>query len=67
MTDLGAVHSQRRDWWRELSSTLAETRSHTERRTQLRSHLTAAPQTIWTSWAVARQRRIRHVGDHHTP
>jgi hypothetical protein len=46
--------SERRDWWRELSSTLAETRSHTERRTHLRSYLTAAPRTIWTSWAVAR-------------
>ena len=34
---------ERQDWWRELSSTLAETRSHTERRTQPRSYLTAAP------------------------
>jgi hypothetical protein len=59
--------SERRDWWRELSSTLAETCSHTERRTHLRNYLTAAPRTICSSWAVARQRRIRHAEDRHTP
>jgi hypothetical protein len=58
--------SERRDWWRELSSTLAETHSNTERRTQLRSYLTAAPHTIWTSWSVARERRAREAPDHHT-
>jgi hypothetical protein len=74
--------SERRNWWRELSSTLAETRNGAERRTHLRSYLTAAPLTIWTSWSIARQRRAhqtrdaRQAGqtgrapnarDHHTP
>jgi hypothetical protein len=54
--------TERSDCRRELISTFTEA-TPAERREQKRALLFAAPRTVWTSWAINRERRASAAAD----